>query len=148
MTRYMDPVPQSGRFARGLPILTAWGLISWLAGCSVIVDANRPQCSTDADCANRGAEFAGSVCHRARAKEVLGLPGAPGGSWGSNDPLSPEPTLGVRVRTAGHLRRLQVDDAFHRRHRLDEGAARHQRTALPKARRGVRKSRRRNGDLG
>jgi len=62
MIRYMDPVPQSARFGRGLAILGAWGLVSWLAGCSVLVDANRPQCSTNADCTNRGAEFAGAVC--------------------------------------------------------------------------------------
>ena len=91
MTRYMDPVPQSGRFARGLPILTAWGLVSWLAGCSVIVDANRPQCSTDADCTNRGAEFAGSVCS---AGVCQGSQAAAGSSGASGDdpsnPLSPQ----------------------------------------------------------
>ena len=31
-------------------------------GCSVTVDAERKQCSTDADCAERGAAFTGSVC--------------------------------------------------------------------------------------
>jgi len=62
MIRYMDPVPQPQRFARGLAVLAAWGLVSWLAGCSVLVDANRPQCSTDADCTSRGPDFAGAVC--------------------------------------------------------------------------------------
>ncbi|HEY3255798.1 MAG TPA: hypothetical protein VGJ91_17695 [Polyangiaceae bacterium] len=45
-----------------LAMLAGFGLLGWGAGCSVVVDANRPQCSTDADCTNRGAEFAGSVC--------------------------------------------------------------------------------------
>lgn len=39
-----------------------WGLVTWLAGCSVVVDANRAQCSIDKDCTDRGAEFAGAVC--------------------------------------------------------------------------------------
>jgi len=90
MTRYMDPVPQSGRFARGLPILTAWGLISWLAGCSVIVDANRPQCSTDADCTNRGAEFAGSVCTAGVCQGTSAAGGAGGAASDPSDPLSPQ----------------------------------------------------------
>lgn len=47
---------------RGLSLLSAFGLFSWLAGCSVVVDSNRPQCSSDSDCASRGPAFAGSVC--------------------------------------------------------------------------------------
>jgi hypothetical protein len=33
-----------------------------LFGCSLLVDVDAPQCSTDTDCQNRGAAFAGSVC--------------------------------------------------------------------------------------
>src|ERR1041384_6790641 len=62
MTRLMDPLPQPARFSRGLAVLGALGVLSWLAGCSVLVDANRPQCSTNADCTSRGPEFAGAVC--------------------------------------------------------------------------------------
>jgi hypothetical protein len=58
----MDPVQRSRRLLAPLAILGTFGLFSWLAGCSVLVDANRHQCSTDADCSSRGAEFAGSVC--------------------------------------------------------------------------------------
>lgn len=90
MTRYMDPVPQSGRFARGLPILAAWGFVSWLAGCSVIVDANRPQCSTDADCTNRGADFAGSVCKAGACEGSITASGGMGPSVDPNDPLNPQ----------------------------------------------------------
>jgi len=61
-TRFMDPVPGPRRLLSALTILAAFGLVSWLAGCSVLVDANRAQCSTDADCKSRGAEFAGAVC--------------------------------------------------------------------------------------
>src|SRR6478752_3211118 len=83
MTRLMDPVPQSRRLARGLPILTAWGLVSWLAGCSVIVDANRAQCSTNADC----AKLAGSVC---TAGLCVGGGGSAGASGDPSDPLNPQ----------------------------------------------------------
>jgi hypothetical protein len=31
-------------------------------GCSVVVDADRPQCSTDAECVSRGGAFADSFC--------------------------------------------------------------------------------------
>lgn len=44
-------------------------LIAGLAQCSVIVDANRTQCSTDSDCAARGPEFAGSVCAESVCQE-------------------------------------------------------------------------------
>src|SRR4051794_10361248 len=90
MTRYMDPVPQSGRFARGLPILAAWGFVSWLAGCSVIVDANRQQCSTDADCTNRGPEFAGSVCKAGACEVGMTASGGSGPSEDPNNPLNPQ----------------------------------------------------------
>ena len=43
-----------------LPALA--GLIASILGCSVVVDANRVQCSQDSDCSARGAEFASSVC--------------------------------------------------------------------------------------
>ncbi|HKO51348.1 MAG TPA: hypothetical protein VJV79_26750 [Polyangiaceae bacterium] len=63
-TREMDPAP---RLRRLLPVrlLAAFGLLGSLASCSVMVDANRPQCSQDSDCTNRGPEFAGSVCSAA-----------------------------------------------------------------------------------
>jgi hypothetical protein len=40
----------------------AGGALAFAAGCSLSVDANRHQCSTDADCAERGAAFEKSVC--------------------------------------------------------------------------------------
>jgi hypothetical protein len=61
-TRYMDPVPQSRRLLPPLAVLATFALVSWLAGCSVLVDANRAQCSTDADCTSKGAQFANYVC--------------------------------------------------------------------------------------
>lgn len=44
-----------------LPIMTAVVAMA-LAGCSLLVDADAPQCESDADCAARGAGFAGAVC--------------------------------------------------------------------------------------
>ena len=47
------------------PILaSAAGVVGCLlaSSCSVVVDADRSQCSSDADCARRGPEFAGAVC--------------------------------------------------------------------------------------
>lgn len=35
-----------------------------LAGCTFLVDADTPQCESDADCAARGVGFAGAVCER------------------------------------------------------------------------------------
>ena len=61
-TRYLDPVPHSRRLLPPLAILATFGLCSWLTGCTLLVDADRPQCSTDSDCTSRGAQFAGSVC--------------------------------------------------------------------------------------
>jgi hypothetical protein len=46
-------------------MLGALALTSWLAGCTVLVDADRPQCSKDSDCTARGAAFAGNVCNAA-----------------------------------------------------------------------------------
>lgn len=43
-----------GRVAINLLVLTT--------GCSVAVDSNRQQCTTDNDCSRRGAQFVGSVC--------------------------------------------------------------------------------------
>lgn len=37
-------------------------LLTLCFGCSAIVDAGRPQCSTDADCTARGADFANTMC--------------------------------------------------------------------------------------
>ena len=48
---------------RRLPFLTALAATS-LAGCSLVVDADTPQCNTDADCAARGASFAAAACER------------------------------------------------------------------------------------
>jgi len=61
-TRYRDPIPVPQRLLPGVGVLGALGFVAWLTGCSVVVDANRPQCSKDSDCTDRGAEFAGSVC--------------------------------------------------------------------------------------
>lgn len=40
----------------------AHGAVALLAGCTAVLDADRPQCSTDGDCANRGGAFAATVC--------------------------------------------------------------------------------------
>src|SRR6476646_2185220 len=48
-----------------LPLLTVLVAVP-LAGCTWIVDADAPQCEVDADCAARGAGFAGAVCERQR----------------------------------------------------------------------------------
>jgi len=38
------------------------GAVASTLDCSAIVDADRVQCATDADCQNRGGEFTGSLC--------------------------------------------------------------------------------------
>jgi len=63
--RFTDPVPQPRRWLSAVASLGAIGLFSWLAGCSVIADADRAQCSTTSDCTNRGPEFAGTICSSA-----------------------------------------------------------------------------------
>lgn len=93
MTRYMDPVPQSRRFGRGLAVLGALSFVSWLAGCTVLVDANRAQCSTDADCTNRGAEFAGAVCQSGLC--VAGTPQV-GPNW-SCEATQPAESTGYKL---------------------------------------------------
>jgi hypothetical protein len=46
-------------YVRGLSALAvAYALV----GCSLTVDADRPQCETDADCSKRGAAFASATC--------------------------------------------------------------------------------------
>jgi hypothetical protein len=62
MTRYQDPIFAPRRFLSAITIMGTWGLLSSIAGCSVLVDADRAQCSKDADCAAKGAAFAGAVC--------------------------------------------------------------------------------------
>jgi len=49
-------ISYSPRFIQSLLLASA------ALGCSVIVDADRPQCETTADCTNRGAAFADAVC--------------------------------------------------------------------------------------
>jgi hypothetical protein len=55
----MDSLPEPRQL---LPAIAFLGVFE-LAGCSVLVDANRPQCSTNADCTARGAAFADTVCN-------------------------------------------------------------------------------------
>jgi len=55
LTRCLSGV---ARACLGLTVAVALGAL----GCSVTVDPERRQCSTDADCAERGAAFTGSVC--------------------------------------------------------------------------------------
>jgi hypothetical protein len=54
----------SSRGRAGLYWALAAGVVGCLlaSSCSVLVDADRSQCSSDADCARRGPEFAGAVC--------------------------------------------------------------------------------------
>jgi hypothetical protein len=46
--------------ARWVCILSA--SMPMVSGCSVLVDAERPQCTTDEECTSRGPAFAGSAC--------------------------------------------------------------------------------------
>ncbi len=41
-----------------------------LAGCSLTVDADRKQCTTDSDCTKRGRAFAGSICVASLCEEA------------------------------------------------------------------------------
>jgi hypothetical protein len=95
------------------------GLIASVLGCSVIVDANRVQCSTDSDCSARGAEFASSVCVQSFCQEsaawaCLGdTPVAPPASTEQfrvsflvRDAVSQKPKTGLSVRLC---RKLDVE---------------------------------------
>jgi hypothetical protein len=66
----MGSVSAPRRLLSAAAILGALGLLSWVAGCTVLVDANRPQCSTNDDCKSRGAAFEGAVCTPAGLCEV------------------------------------------------------------------------------
>jgi len=85
-TRYLDPVPQSRRLFPPLAVLSTFALVSWLAGCTVLVDANRPQCSTDADCTSRGAAFANAVCKAGMCEDGQASQGGQGGQAAQADP--------------------------------------------------------------
>ncbi len=61
-SRNTFPLPELRRVLSTLAKLAALGLLASGAGCSVLVDADRPQCSQDSDCSNRGAAFAAAVC--------------------------------------------------------------------------------------
>jgi hypothetical protein len=95
------------------------GLIASVLGCSVVVDANRVQCSTDSDCSARGAEFASSVCVQSFCQESAGwaclgdTPVAPPASTEQfrvsflvRDAVSQKPKTGLGVRLC---RKLDVE---------------------------------------
>jgi hypothetical protein len=65
----MEPVPQPRRLLCALSTLAVLGLVSALAGCSVLVDADRAQCSQNSDCTSRGAAFADSICKAGSCEE-------------------------------------------------------------------------------
>lgn len=61
-TGNVEQVPGLCRsFALGA-LFAGLSLVPAIGGCSVVVDADRPQCSKDADCVQRGAAFADSIC--------------------------------------------------------------------------------------
>ena len=66
-TRYLDPVPQPRRPLCALVTLAVLGLALPLAGCSVLVDASRAQCSQNSDCTSHGLEH--STCEAGLCKE-------------------------------------------------------------------------------
>jgi hypothetical protein len=56
--------PLAGLAARvGAGWLALASLLAMTGSCSVMVDVDRVQCVTDADCTRRGAAFSSSVCH-------------------------------------------------------------------------------------
>jgi hypothetical protein len=68
-------------------------------GCSLVLDSERVQCSTDADCAGRGPAFSGSTC-------VDSLCQAPDPRWGClSEPASPRSDPGPFIVTM-HLQDL------------------------------------------
>lgn len=89
-------------------------------GCSVVVDADRPQCSTDAECVARGPDFAGAVCKASVCSvptrwSCLDEPSEPQTSTGSfnvtflvRDTVSQLPQVGISARVC---RRLDVNCA-------------------------------------
>jgi hypothetical protein len=90
-------------------------------GCSVIVDSNRTQCSTDSDCSARGGQFATSVCVESFCQEPPDLawsclgdtPATPPASTEQfqvsflvRDAVSQKPKTGLSVRLC---RKLDVE---------------------------------------
>lgn len=94
------------------------GLVVGVLGCSVVVDADRNQCSTDADCAGRGGEFSSSVCVESLCQPsiswaCLGAPAAPAVSEAQfqvsflvRDSVTQRPKTGIGVRLC---RKLDVE---------------------------------------
>jgi hypothetical protein len=56
-------LPKPADTTRLLPVLMLFVATS-LANCTLVVDADTPQCDTDADCAARGEGFADAACER------------------------------------------------------------------------------------
>jgi hypothetical protein len=52
-------------------LLFCFGFGAANSGCSVYIDADRVQCKTDADCADRGTAFAGSVCRNSLCQPLV-----------------------------------------------------------------------------
>jgi hypothetical protein len=79
-----------------MPALAAPFALTALAvmvGCSVVVDANRTQCSTDADCTARGSDFAGSACVQSFCQVSA--------RWSCLDaPLGPPPASGSKFQVS------------------------------------------------
>jgi hypothetical protein len=69
------------------------------ASCSVLIDKDRVQCKVDADCRDRGAEFAGAVCQSSICQ--------PDPVWGClGSVVFPRPQAGGTFTVTIHLRDL------------------------------------------
>jgi hypothetical protein len=55
----------------GQRFLVAVGAAALASGCNLIIEPDRVQCSRDEDCANRGGDFAGTVCVESTCQRVV-----------------------------------------------------------------------------
>ena len=64
--------------------VAGFGALVFASACSVLVDPNREQCSSDTDCTRRGGAFAGSVCLGSVCRSASPAPASPDAptAWG------------------------------------------------------------------
>ncbi|HVZ35070.1 MAG TPA: hypothetical protein VG963_21740 [Polyangiaceae bacterium] len=94
---------------RSCVLAMGWAAPLW-ASCSVLVDADRAQCSSNADCRGRGAAFAESVCIRGECRPPSGTACGDGGTCASDTSAArADACSGTRCQDASHARDARAD---------------------------------------